>query len=245
MLPINRPVQDRHDRRRDDPRPALNEDTYSVQLIDESSASCRCSSATSRRWTLAKDVADAIGRQSDCARTRSPTSSRICCRCEVCNEAGTAPTSACLALLAGARLAAPLRARRAGHAATVCCARRREPQNWLTYNGTYTSQRYSTLDRITPANVARLESKWVVQNQVFGAWQSNPLVVDGVMYLDAASQRRDGRRREDRIALLALSPHTVGRGARSAAAPTTAAWRCSATRSSWARSTPGSSPSTR
>ena len=33
------------------------------------------------------------------------------------------------------------------------------------------------------ANVARLESKWVVQNQVFGAWQSNPLVVDGVMYL--------------------------------------------------------------
>ena len=58
-----------------------------------------------------------------------------------------------------------------------------EPQNWLTYNGTYSSQRYSTLDRITPANVTRLESKWVVQNQVFGAWQSNPLVVDGVMYL--------------------------------------------------------------
>ena len=48
-----------------------------------------------------------------------------------------------------------------------------EPQNWLTYNGTYSSQRYSTLDRITPANVTRLESKWVVQNQVFGAWQSS------------------------------------------------------------------------
>ncbi len=58
-----------------------------------------------------------------------------------------------------------------------------EPQNWLTYNGTYMSQRYSTLAQITPANVAQLESKWVVQNQVFGAWQSNPLVVDGVMYL--------------------------------------------------------------
>ena len=58
-----------------------------------------------------------------------------------------------------------------------------EPHNWLTYGGTYTSQRYSTLDQITPANVARLESKWVVQNQVVGAWQSNPLVVDGVMYL--------------------------------------------------------------
>jgi alcohol dehydrogenase (cytochrome c) len=58
-----------------------------------------------------------------------------------------------------------------------------EPQNWLTYNGTYSSQRYSTLSQITPGNVAALESKWVLQNQVFGAWQSNPLVVDGMMYL--------------------------------------------------------------
>ncbi|MEZ5293732.1 MAG: PQQ-dependent dehydrogenase, methanol/ethanol family [Vicinamibacterales bacterium] len=58
-----------------------------------------------------------------------------------------------------------------------------EPQNWLTYGGTYSSQRYSTLDQITPANVGRLEMKWVLQNQVFGAWQSSPLVVDGVMYL--------------------------------------------------------------
>jgi alcohol dehydrogenase (cytochrome c) len=58
-----------------------------------------------------------------------------------------------------------------------------EPQNWLTYGGTYTSQRYSTLTRITPNNVSRLETKWVLQNQVFGAWESNPLVVDGIMYL--------------------------------------------------------------
>ena len=58
-----------------------------------------------------------------------------------------------------------------------------EPQNWLTYNGTYSSQRYSALAQITPGNVAKLESKWVLQNQVFGAWQSNPIVVDGVMYL--------------------------------------------------------------
>jgi len=58
-----------------------------------------------------------------------------------------------------------------------------EPQNWLTYNGGYFSQRYSTLAQITPANVADLEMKWMVQNQVVGAWQSNPLVVDGVMYV--------------------------------------------------------------
>src|SRR5262245_181677 len=58
-----------------------------------------------------------------------------------------------------------------------------EPQNWLTYNGAYNSQRHSGLTQLTPANVARLELKWMLQNQVFGAWQSNPLVVDGVMYV--------------------------------------------------------------
>jgi alcohol dehydrogenase (cytochrome c) len=58
-----------------------------------------------------------------------------------------------------------------------------EPHNWLTYGGTYSSQRYSLLNQITPANVAHIESKWVLQDQVFGAWQSNPLIVDGIMYV--------------------------------------------------------------
>src|SRR5262249_1608941 len=58
-----------------------------------------------------------------------------------------------------------------------------EPQNWLTYGGTYQSQRFSTLNQITPANVKSLEQKWVLQDQVFGAWESNPLVVDGIMYV--------------------------------------------------------------
>ncbi len=58
-----------------------------------------------------------------------------------------------------------------------------EPHNWLTYGGTYASQRHSLLTQITPANVVNLESRWVLQNEVFGAWQSNPLVVDGIMYV--------------------------------------------------------------
>ena len=53
----------------------------------------------------------------------------------------------------------------------------------MTYGGTYSSQRYSGLTQITPANVAQLEQKWMLQDQVLGAWQSNPLVVDGVMYV--------------------------------------------------------------
>ena len=45
-----------------------------------------------------------------------------------------------------------------------------EPQNWLTYNGGYKSQRYSQLDQITPENVTDLKLQWTLQNQVFGAW---------------------------------------------------------------------------
>jgi alcohol dehydrogenase (cytochrome c) len=58
-----------------------------------------------------------------------------------------------------------------------------EPHNWLTYSGTYASQRHSLLRQIDPSNVANLELKWILPNQVFGAWQSTPLVVDGIMYL--------------------------------------------------------------
>jgi alcohol dehydrogenase (cytochrome c) len=58
-----------------------------------------------------------------------------------------------------------------------------EPQNWLTYSGGYASQRYSPLTQLNPGNVRNLELKWILPNQVFGAWQSTPLVVDGMMYV--------------------------------------------------------------
>jgi alcohol dehydrogenase (cytochrome c) len=59
----------------------------------------------------------------------------------------------------------------------------REPQNWLTYSGTYDSQRYSLLSRITPANAKDLEMKWVYQTFSTHTFQATPLVVDGTMYL--------------------------------------------------------------
>ena len=58
-----------------------------------------------------------------------------------------------------------------------------EPHNWLTYSGGYFSQRYSSLDQITPVNVGELSLQWVYQTPVAGPWQTTPLVVDGVMYL--------------------------------------------------------------
>ena len=58
-----------------------------------------------------------------------------------------------------------------------------EPENWLTYSGTYKSQRHSRLDQITPTNVADLELAWVFQARSLEVFQATPLVVDGIMYL--------------------------------------------------------------
>ena len=58
----------------------------------------------------------------------------------------------------------------------------KEPQNWLTYGGTYRSIHYSSLTQITPANVKDLELKWVFQAWWLGPFENTPLVVDGVLY---------------------------------------------------------------
>jgi alcohol dehydrogenase (cytochrome c) len=58
----------------------------------------------------------------------------------------------------------------------------REPQNWLTYSGTYFSQRYSLLNQITRENVKNLTLKWVWRPRYLDKMESTPLVVDGVLY---------------------------------------------------------------
>jgi alcohol dehydrogenase (cytochrome c) len=61
-----------------------------------------------------------------------------------------------------------------------------EPQNWLTYSGSYFSQRYSQLRQITPGNVKNLETQWVFQAESLEKFEATPLVVDGIMYLTQA-----------------------------------------------------------
>lgn len=58
-----------------------------------------------------------------------------------------------------------------------------QPGNWLTYGGDYAGHRHSTLDQLTPANVARLKTAWVYQSREAGKWECTPLVVDGVLYI--------------------------------------------------------------
>jgi alcohol dehydrogenase (cytochrome c) len=74
----------------------------------------------------------------------------------------------------------------------------KEPQNWLTFGGTYQSLHYSALHQITPENARDLELKWVFQARSLDPYETTPLVVDGVLYtmqgddvvaLDAATGR--------------------------------------------------------
>ncbi|NMO90895.1 PQQ-dependent dehydrogenase, methanol/ethanol family [Actinomycetospora sp. TBRC 11914] len=68
---------------------------------------------------------------------------------------------------------------------------RSEPENWLTYYGTYDGQRHSALDQINRENVKRLSPAWVFQAGSAGlhsgastySFESSPLVVEGVMYV--------------------------------------------------------------
>ncbi len=58
-----------------------------------------------------------------------------------------------------------------------------EPEHWLTYNGSYRSDRYSTLSEINRSNVADLRPTWVYQISTAGQIETTPLVADGVMYI--------------------------------------------------------------
>ena len=78
-------------------------------------------------------------------------------------------------LLAAASLSAQVSFDRLLHASDT-------PQDWLTYSGSYFSQRYSPLDQVTPGNVKNLEQKWIFQTRSLEKFEATPLVVDGVLY---------------------------------------------------------------
>ena len=65
----------------------------------------------------------------------------------------------------------------------------KEPQNWLTYSGTYDGHRHSALDQINTANVQSLAAKWVYQTAATGKLETTPLVADGILYATAQDDR--------------------------------------------------------
>ena len=94
------------------------------------------------------------------------------------------------------------------------CGARREPQNWLTYNGAYSSQRHSLLDpdhagqRDEPRVEMGAAGRGVRRLAIEPARRRR----DHVRH--PAAERRHGGRREDRPRLLAVPLYAVARRAR-------------------------------
>jgi alcohol dehydrogenase (cytochrome c) len=65
----------------------------------------------------------------------------------------------------------------------------KEPQNWMTYSGDYSGQRFSQLNQINAANAGSLVAKWVYQTGATGKLETSPLVVDGILYATAQDDR--------------------------------------------------------
>src|SRR5262245_26431710 len=63
----------------------------------------------------------------------------------------------------------------------------RSTTRWVIATGDYSARRHSPLKQVTSANVHRLVPQWTFQTELPGRFQATPLVLDGVVYVTAAS----------------------------------------------------------
>ena len=61
-----------------------------------------------------------------------------------------------------------------------------EPGQWMTYGGTYSEQRFSTLTAINAGNVGQLGLKWFADYETNQDQHGSPLYIDGVIYVSTA-----------------------------------------------------------
>jgi quinoprotein glucose dehydrogenase len=66
--------------------------------------------------------------------------------------------------------------------------------DWPFYGGNAATQKYTPLDQINKANVAKLQIAWRWKAQNFGKqpdinWQATPLMINGVLYVTAGTRR--------------------------------------------------------
>ena len=68
----------------------------------------------------------------------------------------------------------------------------KDPNSWLSYNGTYHAWRYSSLGQINRANVGNLKVAWIFQPGMPATehgLEGTPLAVDGVVYVSGSYSR--------------------------------------------------------
>ncbi len=110
----------------------------------------------------------------------------------------------------------------AGLSSTRLLHAEREPQNWLTYWGSYRSEHFSELEQIDRHNVPRLQAKWAMPMPGQSPLEATPLVVDGVMYVSGppgdvyALDARSGlqiwkfHREQERVNPFQVNPYNRG-----------------------------------
>ncbi|HEX4772900.1 MAG TPA: PQQ-binding-like beta-propeller repeat protein [Bryobacteraceae bacterium] len=62
-----------------------------------------------------------------------------------------------------------------------------QPGDWVTYNGSDSANRYSSLKQINTGNAGSLKLKWIFPIQAFGL-ELTPLAADGVLYVTGPNQ---------------------------------------------------------
>ncbi|HXM16051.1 MAG TPA: PQQ-binding-like beta-propeller repeat protein [Candidatus Eremiobacteraceae bacterium] len=60
-------------------------------------------------------------------------------------------------------------------------------ENWLSYHGDYSGQRFTRLNQITPSNVSNLKTQWVFHVRDVSDMEVTPVVSGGVMFVTAAN----------------------------------------------------------
>jgi alcohol dehydrogenase (cytochrome c) len=87
----------------------------------------------------------------------------------------------------------PLAAQQANHPEIVVEVKTEElnvqpvATNWLSYNGDYTGQRFSSLQQINQTNVSQLRAAWVFHAPHSRDMEVTPVVVNGLMLVTAAN----------------------------------------------------------
>src|SRR5579883_887165 len=61
-----------------------------------------------------------------------------------------------------------------------------DPQNWITYGGNYSEQRFSRLQEINENNAGNLGLAWSYDLETLRGLEATPLVANGVMYTTSA-----------------------------------------------------------
>ena len=62
-----------------------------------------------------------------------------------------------------------------------------KPEDWTTYHGSLSGNRYAALSQIDTKNVSKLQLQWSYQLP-YSPLQTTPLVADGIMYVTAPNQ---------------------------------------------------------